>query len=171
MTLEVLIIVAVTGLAASLVRIIARRAGARPVADLELQSRITDRSLGVRDGGDLDVWVPANTPVPARVVRLLRGRPEPGRGLRLTLYAGTDRDQKEVGQRIVRTWLGPYPDRREPVLVEVTLSVGRAGNLKLRAIDKATGRKLAITRDERTAAPVTQITTREALSGEDAPPG
>jgi len=168
--LKVLVIVAVTGLAASLARALARRVGARPVADLELQHRLTDHSLGVRDGGNLDVWVPGNTQLPTRVVRLVRGRPEPGRGLRLTLYTGTDRDQREVGRRLVRTWLGPYPDRREPVLVEVTLSVGRLGELRVRAIDKATGRKLGITKDERTSAPVTQITTREALTRDDPPP-
>ncbi|MCO4773030.1 MAG: hypothetical protein KDA24_23555 [Deltaproteobacteria bacterium] len=166
MTLKILLLVAVTGLAISLMRGLAARLGARTVAEMDLEERVTDRSVGVRDDGKLDVWIPPNTRTPSKAVRLLRGRPEPGRGLRLSLYAGAIDDASDPDERLVRTWLGPYPDSDTPVLVEVTLRVGRHGQLRVQAIDKASGRKLEIVRDERGAAPQTVITTREVLIGE-----
>jgi hypothetical protein len=165
--LEVFAIVAVAGLAISAFRAVATRVGGRTLAEIELEERVTDLPLGVRDGGSLDVWVPANSRVPTKVVRLLRGLPEPGRGLRLSLYAGARDDAFNPKTRLVRTWLGPYDDPKTPVLVEVTLSVGRFGQLRVHAIDKKSERKLTITRDERKAAPQTTITTRQALTGED----
>ena len=169
MTLEILLLVALVGLGFSIARWMARRLGGQPLAEIDLEERETDRSLGVRDGDRLDVWIPEGTRVPTKVLRLLRGTPEEERGLRLSLYAGAIDDPETADVRLVRTWLGPYPDAQQPVLVEVTLSAGRFGELRVHAVDKATGRKLMITRDERNAAPQTIITTRQALTGETKP--
>ena len=169
MNIEVLIIVAVAGLAISALRAVTKHAMGRTVADIDLEERVTDLGVGVRDGDALDVWVPPNARVPSKVVRLLRGRPEPGRGLRLSLYASKRGAPGTAGKRLVRTWLGPYPEGTEAAFVEVTLSVGRFGQLRVHAVDKSSGRKLTIRRDERNAAPSTAITTRQAGMGEDDP--
>ncbi len=169
MTLEIMLLVALFGLGFSAARWMARRLGEQPVAESDLEKRETDRSLGVRDGDRLDVWIPEGTSVPTKVLRLLRGTPEDGLGLRLSLYAGANDAPERAEIRLVRIWLGPYPDAQEPVLVEVTLAAGRFGELRVHAIDKATGRKLAITRDERDAAPPTVITTRRTPTGKTEP--
>ncbi len=148
LVLEIFAIVAVGGAGFSILRVIATRMTAVPVSEVDLKERTLTHSLGVRDGDKLDVWMHPGARLPARMTRLLRGRTEPGRGLRLSLYAGLEGDAYTVGERVVRTFMGPLPDDSN-VFVEVTMRVAKDGGIRLKATDKATGAQLKITKDVR----------------------
>jgi len=145
---EVLAIVAVGGIGFSVLRVLSTRMTAVPVTELDLKERTLTHSLGVRDGDRLDAWLLPGAPLPARATRLVRGRTEPGRGLRLSLYAGADGEPERVGPRIVRTFLGPLPDE-QAVFVEISLRVGKDGGIRLKAVDKSTGTELRVNKDVR----------------------
>ena len=145
---EALAIVAVGGIGFSVLRVVSTRMSAVPVSEVELKDRTLTHSLGVRDGERLDVWLRPGEALPARATRLVRGRTEPGRGLRLTLYAGHEADANRVGKRVVRTFLGPLPDDTS-VFVEIGLRVSKDGGIRVKAVDKSTGQQLRITRDVR----------------------
>lgn len=165
MILELLAGVGVVGIGVSIARLVATRLSERTLSAIELEDRATDRAIGVRDGDRLDPWVPIGTVVPTRVTHLLRGVPEEGRGLRLSLYDSAPGKPTAVSRRLVRTWLGPYEDSTTPVLVEVTLGIDRLGRLRLSAIDQKDGRRLQITRDNRNVAPETVVSTVDTLTG------
>ncbi len=143
--LEVFAIVAVGGVGFSILRVLATRMTAVPVTELELKERTLTHSLGVREGGKLDVWMHPGARLPARVVRLVRGTTEPGRGLRLSLYAGVEGESTAVDGLVVRTFLGPLADDTQ-VFVEVTMRVAKDGGIRIKAVDKSTGAELKVTK-------------------------
>jgi hypothetical protein len=148
LVLEIFAIIAVGGAGFSVLRVLATRMTAVPLTEGDLKERTLTHSLGVRDGAKLDVWMHPGARLPARATRLLRGRTERGRGLRLSLYAGQEADPHAVGERVVRTFMGPLPDDSN-VFVEVTMRVARDGGIRLKATDKASGAQLRITKDVR----------------------
>lgn len=145
MLLEVFAIVAVGGVGFSILRVISTRMTAVPVTDVELKERTLTHSLGVREGDKLDVWLHPGARLPARTVRLVRGRTEPGRGLRLSLYSGREEEPHACGDRMVRTFMGPLPDDAQ-VFVEVTMRVAKDGGIRIKALDKSSGAQLKITK-------------------------
>ena len=148
MIVEVLAIVAVGGIGFSFLRVLSTRMTAVPLSEIDLKDRTLTQSLGVRDTDGLDVWLHPGAPLPARATRLVRGNTEPGRGLRLSLYAGADGVPDRVGARVVRTFLGPLPDDTS-VFVEITLRVSKDGGIRIKAVDKSTGAALTVTKDVR----------------------
>lgn len=161
MIVETVLIVGAAGIGALISRLVRRHLGGRRVGDAEIAGTLLDGALGVRDGELLDVWLPHQSTLPARVTRLLRGVPEDGRGLRLSLYLG-DPGARGPERRVVRAWLGPYPTGSASAFVQVELRVDARGGIRIRATDQPTGRLLELTdvdkhdRDAATILPTTR---------------
>jgi hypothetical protein len=141
-TWKLLLLIAVLGLTASLLRSWSSRVRARRAATSSSPRHVAV-AVGVPDArsGALDVWVDRGAALPARAVRVLRAKPDPKTGAPILLHTDA------VSQpRLVRAWLGPFEVARS-TLIEVQLTIAVDGSVRLAAWDKTDGRKLTVTRD------------------------
>jgi len=94
-----------------------------------------------------NIFIPKNTPIPAKVTRMYTTIKDNQTAVRFTIYEGEDRDPKYctvVGEPDGYILDGIPPQPRGVPKLETTLEIDREGIIHLTAVDKGTGKVLKV---------------------------